>query len=151
MAIPDIPNPYRETHLEPKGPGDARPTAFQIIKDNDLIAKLTDKVILITGGTAGLGRETVIQLAKTGAQVYFTARDEKKAESVLQDIAEAAADGDEDLKDAQVDWVKMNNTSLKSVREAVEDFLGRSSRLNVLVNNAGRSHRRSLYLLPTHD
>jgi NAD(P)-dependent dehydrogenase (short-subunit alcohol dehydrogenase family) len=139
MAIQDLPNPYRESHLEPKGPGDARPTAFQIIKDNDLIGKLKDKVILITGGTAGLGRETVIQLAKTGAQVYFTARDEKKAESVLQDIAKAAADGDEDLKDAQVHWLKMNNTSLKSVREAAEEFVGRSDRLNVLINNAGRS------------
>jgi NAD(P)-dependent dehydrogenase (short-subunit alcohol dehydrogenase family) len=141
MAIPDIPNPYHEFHLEPKGPGDARPTAFQIIKDNDLIGKLKDKTILITGGTAGLGRETVMQLAKTGAQIYFTARNAEKAESVLQDIAKAAADGDKDLEDAQVDWLKMNNMSLKSVREAAQDFLRKSPRLDVLINNAGTSSK----------
>ena len=69
-------SPYAEAHKSPSGPGDARPTARQIIEDNDLIGKLADKTFLVTGGTAGIGLETVYALARTGANVFFTARDD---------------------------------------------------------------------------
>jgi hypothetical protein len=41
---------YVSAHISPRGPGDAGPTAEQIIDDQGHIGKLTDKVILITGG-----------------------------------------------------------------------------------------------------
>jgi hypothetical protein len=40
---------YAAAHANPNGPGDARPTAMAIIEDEQLVNKLTDKVILITG------------------------------------------------------------------------------------------------------
>ena len=40
---------YAEAHKSPKGPGDARPTAKQIILDEGLQGKLTDKIFLVTG------------------------------------------------------------------------------------------------------
>ncbi|KAK3114869.1 hypothetical protein LTR53_006367 [Teratosphaeriaceae sp. CCFEE 6253] len=136
MAPSSIPDPYAEVHASPNGPDDARPTAYQILKDNDLVGKLTDKTILVTGGTSGLGVDTVRQLAKTGARVFFTARSEDKAKKCLEALAEEAKT-DAELKGARVEWVKVDNMSLKSVREGAEDFLRRSDQLNVLVANAG--------------
>ncbi|TKA75500.1 hypothetical protein B0A55_04654 [Friedmanniomyces simplex] len=136
MAPPSIPNPYAEAHTSPSGPGDARPTTSQILKDNDLVGKLTDKTFLVTGGTDGLGLETVRTLAKTGARVFFTARSEDKAKKVVESLAEEGKT-DGDLKDARIEWVKIDNMSLKSVKAGAEDFLRRSDKLNVLVTNAG--------------
>ncbi|KXL51223.1 hypothetical protein M433DRAFT_113631 [Acidomyces richmondensis BFW] len=120
--LPTISNIYASLHESPNGPGDARPTAFQIIKDNDLIGKLSDKVFLVTGGTNGLGVDVVRQLAKTGATVFFTARDAEKGEKVKQDILEV---------------ILMDLRNLQSVKKGAEDFMRRSENLNVLVNNAG--------------
>ncbi|KAK0259817.1 hypothetical protein LTR91_023349 [Friedmanniomyces endolithicus] len=136
MASPSIPNPYAEAHASPSGPGDARPTAYQMIKDNDLLGKMTDKTFLVTGGTDGLGLETVRTLAKTGARVFFTARSGEKAKKIVDLLAvEGKTDGD--LKNARIEWVQIDNMSLKSVKAGAEDFLRRSDKLNVLVANAG--------------
>ncbi len=136
MASPSIPNPYAEAHASPSGPGDARPTAYQMIKDNDLLGKMTDKTFLVTGGTDGLGLETVRTLAKTDARVFFTARSGEKAKKIVDLLAvEGKTDGD--LKNARIEWVQIDNMSLKSVKAGAEDFLRRSDKLNVLVANAG--------------
>lgn len=136
--LPTISNIYASLHESPNGPGDARPTAFQIIKDNDLIGKLSDKVFLVTGGTNGLGVDVVRQLAKTGATVFFTARDAEKGEKVKQDIVEAGQT-DGDLRAAKLEVILMDLRNLQSVKKGAEDFMRRSENLNVLVNNAGGS------------
>ncbi|KAK5673806.1 hypothetical protein LTR17_027859, partial [Elasticomyces elasticus] len=107
-----------EAHTSPNGPDDARPTALQILKDNALLGKLTDKTVLVTGGTSGIGTDTIRQLAKTGA------------------LWAEEAKIDADLKDAKIEWVKVDNLSLKSVKEGPEDFLRKADKLNVLVANA---------------
>ncbi|KAK0259294.1 hypothetical protein LTR91_006052 [Friedmanniomyces endolithicus] len=142
MAPPSIPTPYAEAHASPSGPGDARPTAYQMIKDNGLLGKMTDKTFLVTGGTDGLGLETVRTLAKTGARVFFTARSGEKAKKIVDSlVAEGKTDGD--LKGTRIEWVQIDNMSLKSVKAGAEDFLRRSDRLNVLVANAGALPRLS--------
>lgn len=98
---------------------------------------MTDKTFLVTGGTAGLGLETVRALAKTGAHVFFTARNTSKAEKVVQSIAEEGKT-EPTLKDARVSWVNIDNTSLASVKAGAEDFLRRSNGLNVLICNSGK-------------
>ncbi len=40
---------YADAHQSPKGSGDERPTAKQIVTDEDLVGKLSDKVFLVTG------------------------------------------------------------------------------------------------------
>lgn len=130
--------PYADSHQSPNGPGDGRPTALQVLEDNALIGKLIDKTILVTGGTAGLGLESVRQLAKTGAEVWFTARDSTKAKAVISALREEAKT-DSSLANAKLEWVKMDNGDLQSVKEGAEEFIKKSKRLNVLICNAGQS------------
>lgn len=57
---------YVSAHANPQGPGDARPTALQIVQDNQLAGKLTKKTALITGCSSGLGVETAQSLHAAG-------------------------------------------------------------------------------------
>ena len=47
---------YADVHKDTQGPGDARPTAIQIVEDDDLVGKLSDKVMFITGTSSGIVR-----------------------------------------------------------------------------------------------
>ncbi|KAK3713443.1 hypothetical protein LTR37_008401 [Vermiconidia calcicola] len=127
---------YASVHASPKGPGDARPTAFQILIDNDMVGNLQDKVILITGGSNGLGVDEVKNLARTGARIFFTARDMAKGEKVKAEILEDL-ERDGTVNDSRIEVLKRDLRSFKSVREAAEKFMSKSDQLNILVNNAG--------------
>jgi len=120
---------YAELYANPKGPGDARPTGLDIVRDEELEGKLKDKVFLITGCTSGIGPETAKALHATGGRVFITARDTKKGEEIARQI-----DGG---KEPKIEVVQLELDSLQSVREAAADFLKRSDKLNVIVNNAG--------------
>ncbi|KAJ9610332.1 hypothetical protein H2200_005109 [Cladophialophora chaetospira] len=120
---------YAEVHDPAKraGPGDARPTAQQIIKDNDLEGALNDKVILITGTSSGIGIETVRALKTTGAKIYAAARNLEKARSALADL----------LEPGKVEVLEIDTADLANVRRGAESFLSKEKQLNILINNAG--------------
>lgn len=118
---------YAAAHISPAGPGDARPTALQIIEDEQMRGKLTDKVIFITGCSSGLGIETARALSATGATLYLTARNLDKARATLGDI----------LENERVHLLEMDLNSLHSVRDCVASFFSKSSTLNILICNAG--------------
>ncbi len=120
-------SPYAAAHKAPKGPGDARPTALDIVKDEGLEGKLTGKVALITGCSSGIGIETARAMAATGARLFLGVRDIAKGESAVSDI----------LKPGHVELLKMDLNSLDSVRAAVDEFKKKSKTLNILINNAG--------------
>ena len=71
---------YAEAHKNPKGPGDARPSAVKIVEDEGLVGKLTDKVFLVTGVSSGIGIETMRALYATGGHVFGTVRNMEKGE-----------------------------------------------------------------------
>lgn len=119
---------YAAAHTKPQGPGDARPTALQIVKDEELEGKLKGKVIVVTGTSSGIGIETARALAATGATLYLTARDLKKAQDALVGI----------LEEGRVELVQLDNASFDSVRAAASTILSKSNdQVNILVNNAG--------------
>ncbi|RDL40647.1 NAD(P)-binding Rossmann-fold containing protein [Venustampulla echinocandica] len=119
---------YAHLHENVQGPGDARPTAQQIISDDSLEGKLADKTMLITGCSSGIGIETARSLSSTGATLFLTARNIPKAESALKEI----------LEPGRVELVEMEMESLSSVNAAAEDVRRRcNGRLNVLICNAG--------------
>ncbi|KAI9645369.1 hypothetical protein NHQ30_006106 [Ciborinia camelliae] len=122
-----MPSKWTEAHKSTNGPGDARPTALQIVQDEDLTGKLAGKVFLVTGCSSGIGVETAKALSTTGATLYLTARNTATAEKALVNI----------LEPGRVEILEMDLSSLAAVRLGAERFLGKSSKLNVLVCNAG--------------
>ena len=123
---------YHEAHAHPNGPGDARPTAIQIVKDEDLEGKMTDKVIFVTGASSGIGIETARAFHVTGATVFIGVRDVKKGQEVADEILSSDANNK-----APIHVIEMSLDSLASVRAAAAEFLTQSNKLNILVLNAG--------------
>lgn len=117
---------YVDAFAYPRGPGDARPTARQVVHDANRVGKLVGKVIVITAGHNGLGLETTRALAVTGATLFLTARCIAKAREELGDIANLP----------NVEQVTMNQESLDSVRDAAQTILAKTDGVNILINNA---------------
>ncbi|WAO91458.1 Hypothetical protein NCS54_00893000 [Fusarium falciforme] len=118
---------YAEAHVKPNGPGDARPTALQIIKDEGVEGKLKGKVIVITGTSSGIGIETTRALATTGATLFLTAQNVSKAQSALTGI----------FKPSCMEIIEMDQANLSSVRAAATAILAKTSNIHLLINNTG--------------
>jgi NAD(P)-dependent dehydrogenase (short-subunit alcohol dehydrogenase family) len=88
------------------------------------------KQVVITGGNAGIGKETAVGLAELGARVLITSRNPQRgADAVAEIRARSTSD--------TVDVVALDLADLASVRRCAAELLERCDRLDVLVNNAG--------------
>ena len=85
---------------------------------------------LVTGVTGDLGRETARELARAGAHVTLTGRDQAR-------LAESARRITDDVADARLDTVLLDLADLSSVRQGAERVLESTDTLDILVNNAG--------------
>ncbi|XP_037824348.1 retinol dehydrogenase 12-like [Lucilia sericata] len=92
--------------------------------------RLDGKVVLITGCNTGIGKETVLELAKRGAKVYMACRNFEKCEEARKEIVKLTGN-------TQVFNRTLDLSSLSSVREFAEHFLKEQTRLDILINNAG--------------
>ncbi|KAL1582708.1 hypothetical protein WHR41_08630 [Cladosporium halotolerans] len=101
---------YADVHVSTNGPGDARPTALQIIEDEGSTGRLTDKIFLITGVSSGIGIETLRAFYANGAYVIGTVRDMEKGRRVIEEIERS------NPSQGKIDLVLMDQTSLESVR-----------------------------------
>jgi NAD(P)-dependent dehydrogenase (short-subunit alcohol dehydrogenase family) len=75
----------------------------------DRIPKLDGKVYIVTGGNTGIGKVTCLELAKQGAHVILACRNTKKGQEALDDIKK-------EVKDAKVDVMELDLSSMQSVR-----------------------------------
>jgi retinol dehydrogenase 14 len=91
---------------------------------------MAGKVVLITGGTGGIGKATAIGLATLGARVGITGRDLARAEQAAADVRAASGN-------PAVDAFAADMTSQAEVRRLAAAVLNAYPRLNVLVNNVG--------------
>ena len=91
---------------------------------------LSGKVVLLTGGTSGLGRAAAQRLAACGAAVTLLGRDRTRTQAAHDDIA--AATGND-----QGGVVVADMADLDAVRAAAAEFAATHDRLDVLVHNAG--------------
>ncbi|KAG8697084.1 hypothetical protein FRC09_008084, partial [Ceratobasidium sp. 395] len=96
----------------------------------DQIPDLTGQVIIVTGGNAGIGRETCKALLNKGAKVYMAARSKSKADDAIEWLK--AETGGKALE-----FLHLDLADLPSVRRAVEEFKQKEDKLDVLFNNGG--------------
>ncbi|MGB3231816.1 MAG: SDR family oxidoreductase [Mycobacterium sp.] len=96
---------------------------------------LVGKHVIITGASSGIGRASAIAVAARGATVFALARN---AEALDGLIAEIRASGGE------AHAFTCDVTDSAAVEHTVKDILGRFGHVDYLVNNAGRSIRRSV-------
>ncbi len=90
---------------------------------------LTDKTVLITGSTDGVGRHVAIELARQGASVLVHGRDRQRGEAVIEEIRR---NGKGTAKFHQADF-----SSLDGVRALATAVRQDHDRLSILINNAG--------------
>ncbi|HEV8296115.1 MAG TPA: SDR family oxidoreductase [Acidimicrobiales bacterium] len=102
------------------------------------LSDLRSSTMLVTGGNTGIGLETAVGLAGTGARVVITSRSADRGARALDTIRTRS--GSE-----RVDVMPLDLGSFASIRTFAAAFLARYDRLDVLINNAGLApagHRR---------
>ncbi|XP_074568262.1 short-chain dehydrogenase TIC 32 B, chloroplastic-like [Curcuma longa] len=109
----------------PSGFGSAS-TAEQVTADIDA----SDLTAIVTGGASGIGTETARVLALRGARVIIAARNMDAANAAKKLILQTSPS-------ARVDILKLDLSSLKSVRAFADEFLSMNLPLHILINNAG--------------
>ncbi|TDW93014.1 short-subunit dehydrogenase [Kribbella pratensis] len=105
------------------------------ISDERLDAAVRGKVVLVTGSSYGIGEATARRLAAAGATVLLVARTADQLQAVADEIR--AAGGTAYAYPA-------NLADPAAVEELVRTMLAEHERVDVLVNNAGKSIRRSI-------
>jgi NAD(P)-dependent dehydrogenase (short-subunit alcohol dehydrogenase family) len=91
---------------------------------------MNGKVVLITGGTSGIGKASAVALASMGAEVVVIGRNEERGERAAEEIRRES--GNE-----KVSLMLADLSVQADVRRLAEEFQERHGRLDVLVNNAG--------------
>ncbi len=110
------------------------PDELMFLKNRKAVQKttdalLTDKVVVITGATSGVGFEAAKRLAQGGAHLVLVARNKEKAERVKAELV--------GLHRVRVDLVIADFALLSDVRVAATEILSRFPHIDVLINCAG--------------
>lgn len=123
-----------------------------IVADADLTVKwaelfgqkpekqLSDAVVWITGASSGIGEELAYQLAKIGAKLILSARRKNELEKVKQSCLECSRLQENDILVLPLD-LNQRETHAEATKRVIQQF----GRIDMLVNNAGRS-QRSLFV-----
>ena len=115
---------YWERHLDP-----------DLFIDRSLKGHVKGKVVVVTGGSSGIGQATAIMMARAGARVAIVARDESKLADTVKEIG---ADGGE-AKAFAADL-----SDMEACDAVLGKILAEMGDIEILVNNAGRSIRRGI-------
>ncbi len=103
--------------------------------DRSLSGKVRDKVVVVTGGTSGIGEATAYKLAEAGAIVVVVARDPEKAAAVMERVKSHGG---------KAKFVSCDLSDLADCDKLVATVVKEFGRVDYLVNNAGRSIRRGI-------
>ena len=88
----------------------------------------TDKIVLVTGGTSGIGKATALAFAEAGAKVVITGRREKEGADVASEITKTGG---------TAAFVRADVAKDADVARAIDFVLSTHGRLDVAFNNAG--------------
>ena len=85
--------------------------------------RLKDRVALVTGGAAGIGKATAVRFKEEGAIVVICDVNEELGQAVAAEIG--------------ADFYKVNVADRQDVQKWIDAVVGKNGRLDILVNNAG--------------
>jgi NAD(P)-dependent dehydrogenase (short-subunit alcohol dehydrogenase family) len=117
---------YWERHLDP-----------DLFIDRSLSGKVKGRLVLITGGSSGIGKAAALKIAAAGARVAICARSQDELDATKAEIEKAGG---------ICHAYQADLTDMASCDELVKKILAEHGPVDVLVNNAGRSIRRSIAL-----
>ncbi len=115
---------YWERHLDP-----------DLLIDRSLSGRVRDRVVLITGGSSGIGRATALRLADAGAIVLIVARDEQRLTAMRETITSQGG---------RAFTYSADIADLQACDALAKRILEEHGRVDVLINNAGKSIRRAI-------
>lgn len=95
----------------------------------DDIPSQQGRIVLVTGGTSGMGYEDALALVRAGAQVIIAARNPERGAEAIARIKTA-------VPDARVQFKAVDLADLSSVRTLADELNQNLPRLDVLINNA---------------
>ncbi|KAI4724762.1 NAD(P)-binding protein [Aureobasidium sp. EXF-10728] len=97
------------------------------------IPDLSGKVIVVTGGSSGLGKESVHQLAKHNPdKIYLAARTSQRGNAAIEEIVQAVPSAR-----GKIHYLEVDMASFASVNRAAARIIAENERLDILMNNAG--------------
>jgi NAD(P)-dependent dehydrogenase (short-subunit alcohol dehydrogenase family) len=115
---------YWERHLDP-----------DLFIDRSLRGHVKDKVVVVTGGSSGIGHATAVMMARAGAHVAIVARDKDKMARIVNEIRSEGGKA----------WsFSADLTEINACDRVIEEIEREVGDIEILVNNAGRSIRRSI-------
>jgi len=113
-------------------------TAAVLCSGADYLAEFKDKVVLVTGGSSGIGYQTALQFAQYGAKVIITARDSNAdwfngANAVTNILADPVVQ----QNGGQARFVKTDMSDVEQVKALFQDIESNENDLDFAVNSAG--------------
>ena len=117
---------YWERNLDP-----------DLFKDRSLSGAISGKVVMITGASSGIGEAAAVKCGVAGATVLLVARSVDKLEAAKAEIEEAGG---------KAEICPCDLTDIDDIERMGNEVLAKHGHVDVLVNNAGRSIRRSVAL-----
>lgn len=87
--------------------------------------RMKNKVVLVTGGAAGIGKATALRFAEEGAKVVICDVNEAAGQETVKQLGEGAA------------FFKVNVTNREDVQKWIDAVVAKYGRIDVIVNNAG--------------
>jgi NAD(P)-dependent dehydrogenase (short-subunit alcohol dehydrogenase family) len=115
---------YWERNLDP-----------DLFRERSLASSIAGRKILITGASSGIGLETALKVGEAGGEVLLVSRTREKLEEVAKQVEEAG--GVAHVHPADL-------SDLDDIDRLAQEVLDEHGGVDVLINNAGRSIRRSV-------
>ena len=92
----------------------------------------TDKVVIITGGTKGIGRGCVDEFVKAGSKVVFCSRKEDEGAAVVREVESMAK-----KSGGEVTFVRCDMRTTEDIQHLINATIEKYNRIDCLINNAG--------------
>jgi NAD(P)-dependent dehydrogenase (short-subunit alcohol dehydrogenase family) len=115
---------YWERHLDP-----------DLFVDRSLRGAVQGKRVLVTGGSAGIGKAIALRLAQAGAKTLIVARDEEKLDLMREEFS---------AQGLEVETYSADISDPEQCAAFVQRILAEQGGIDILINNAGRSIRRAI-------